>query len=50
MESSIKIDSFVWAVMDKHKETCRDTDTHTLGSIATYSVKITEYKNELGNF
>ena len=30
---------------DTHTHTETDTQTHTLGSIATYSVKMTEYKN-----
>ena len=49
MESFIKISPFVWAVKmtqkDTHRDTHRDTHTDNLGSIATYSVKLTEYKN-----
>ena len=49
MESFIKIGSSVWAVEVTHTDTQTDrqthTQTHTLGSIATYSVKMTEYKN-----
>ena len=33
---------------DRHTD--RQTDTHTLGSIATYSVKMTEHNNELIRF
>ena len=49
MESFIKIGPLVWAVemtqtdTQTHRQT--DTQTDTLGSIATYSVKLTEYKN-----
>ena len=32
---------------DTHTQTDRQTHTHTLGSIATYSVKMTEYKKEV---
>ena len=41
MESLIKIGPSVWAV----EMTQTDARTDTLGSIATYSVKLTEYKN-----
>ena len=48
MESFIEIGLSVWAVEVTHtyRHTHRQTDrhTHTLGWIATYSVKMTEYK------
>ena len=55
MESFIKIGPLVWAVemtqtdTQTHRETHghTNTQTDTLGSIATYSVKTTEYKNIL---
>ena len=50
MESFIKIGPFVWAVemtqTDTHTYTYTDTHTDTLGSIATYSVKLTEYNKK----
>ena len=50
MESFIKIGPSVWAVEMTHTDTQTDTHTHrhthTPGSIVTYSVKLTEYKNE----
>ena len=54
VESFIKIGSSVWAVEMTHtyRHTYRQTDTHThtLGSIATYSVKMTEYNNNIQVF
>ena len=52
MESFIKIGSSFWAVemIHTYRQTARQThrqtyrQTHTLGPIAIYSVKITEYK------
>ena len=46
MESFIKIGPLVWAVemIQTHAQTDRHTHTDTLGSIATYSVILTEYK------
>ena len=46
MESVIKIGPFVWAleITQTHRQT--DTQSDTLASIVTYSVKWTEYKNE----
>ena len=58
MQNLIKIGSAVWAVAlthtDRHTHahtyththTHTHAHTHTLGSIATYSVKMTEYKND----
>ena len=43
MESFIKIGPLLWAV----EMTQTDTHTDTLGSIATYSVKLTEYKKSV---
>ena len=52
MESFIKIGPSVWAVemTHTHRHTHRQTDrqTDTLASIATYSVKLTEYKKKNG--
>ena len=51
MECFIKIGPLVWAVEMTKTQTHTNTHTHThthtdtLGSIATYSVKLTEYKN-----
>ena len=46
MDSFIKIGTFVWAleITQTHRQT--DTQSDTLASIVTYSVKWTEYKNE----
>ena len=52
VENFIKIDPSVWAVSlsHTHKHTYIHTHTHihthTLSSIATYSVKMTEYKKQ----
>ena len=54
LQSFIKIGRELFELIDikTHRQTDRHTDrqthrqTHTLGSIATYSVKMTEYKNE----
>ena len=47
MQNFIKIGSAVWAVAltQTDRQTHAHTHTHNLGSIATYSVKMTEYKN-----
>ena len=49
VENFIKIHPSVWAVALSHTHTHTYIHTyihtHTLGSIATYSVKLTEYKN-----
>ena len=46
VENLIKIDPSVWAVALSHAYTYTYTHihTHTLSSIATYSIKMTEYK------
>ena len=45
MQNFIKIGSAVWAVALTQTDRRTHAHTHTLGSIATYSVKMTEYKN-----
>ena len=44
MESFIKIGPFVWAVKITYTHRYAHRRTHTLASIPTYSVKMTEYK------
>ena len=46
METFIKIGLFVWAVEMTHTHGQTDTHLHTLGSNATYLVKMTEYKKK----
>ena len=46
VENLIKFGSAVWAVALTQTHAHTHTHTHTLGSIATYSVKMTEYKKE----
>ena len=45
MESFIKIGPSFWAVEMTYTDRQTHRHTDTLGSIATYSVKLTEYKN-----
>ena len=47
VENFVKIHQSVWATELPHTDTHTHTHTHTytLGSIATYSVNMTEYKN-----
>ena len=51
VENFIKIHPSVWAVALSHTHTHTYIHTyihtHTLGSIATYSVKLTEYKKQV---
>ena len=43
VQNFIKIDPSVWAVSLSHTHIHTYIHTHTLGSMATYSVKVTQY-------